>query len=100
MCVEDLHRCVQELRSLNCRRRERIRDTHQQIGWKLFSVSMAVDEYIIWLSQRDYFPSNFSVRNLLQDQRYDSILRVFTQIQDEVSGRRLVRGGSMLATDV
>lgn len=107
LCVEDLNRCVRELRSLDCRRKERIRDTHQQIGWKLFSVSMAVDEYIIWLSQRAYFPSNFSVRNLLQDQRYDSILRVFTQIQDDMSrragmqaNRRLVTGGSMLGTEV
>ena len=41
----------------------------------------------MWLSLRDYFPVNFSVRNVLQQQRYDTIKRVFEEINAKESGQ-------------
>jgi len=45
-------------------------------------MSMAVDEYIVWLSSQECFPANFSVRNALQPARYDRIKRVFDEVMD------------------
>lgn len=47
--------------------------TLHDICARLFGMSMAVDEYIMWLSRHDYFPANFSVRNAIGPSRYDKI---------------------------
>jgi len=80
MSVENLQASVAELRNVNTRRKDRRECIIHDIGWKLFGMSMAVDEYIMWLAERDYFPTNFSVRNALQPSRYDRIKSVFESI--------------------
>jgi len=82
MCVKNLENSTHELRNLHPRRVTRIKDTIHTMCFELFGMSMAVDEYILWLGQRDYFPPNFSVRHLLGTQRYDQINKVFAEIKD------------------
>ena len=43
-------------------------------------MSMAVDEMIVWMSQRECFPHNYSVRNMVTPARYDKILGAFKQV--------------------
>ena len=47
-------------------------------------MSMAVDEMIVWMSQRECFPHNYSVRNMVTPARYDKILGAFKQVTDNV----------------
>lgn len=79
MAIENLQHSVTQLQSV--KRELRMEGIIHDIGWKLFGMNMAVDEYIVWLSERDSFPANFSVRSALQPSRYDHIKSVFDKIK-------------------
>jgi len=81
MSVAKLQASIQELSNMNPQRKMRKTWIIKDVGWKVFAMSMAVDEYIMWLSQRDYFPVNFSVRDALKPARYDKIKKVFDDVQ-------------------
>lgn len=85
MTVEHLQASVHELRNMNACRRERRECIIQDIGCKLFAMSMAVDEYIMLLSERDFFPPNCSVRNALQLSRYDKIKTMIDTVKAKAS---------------
>jgi len=82
MSVANLQASIQELNNMSPQRNMRKEWIIKDIGWKVFAMSMAIDEYIMWLSLRDYFPVNFSVRNALQPARYDKIKKVFDDVQE------------------
>lgn len=85
LCVEGLEGSVAELERLDASsRKERLQYCVHEIGYQLFAVRMAVDEFIMWLSVRDYFPENFSVRNAIGDEGYDLIKSVFESVHDPV----------------
>lgn len=103
LCVQALEDSVAELQRLKgSSRQDRLQWCVNEIGQKLFAVSMAVDEFIVWLSVRDYFPENFSVKNALGDERYDRIKKVFDSAQtpevqaDPEQGTRKGPGGGLL----
>jgi len=73
MWVEDVQQSIQVLKNLNPERKLMKSAQLNDIAFKLFGMSMAVDEYIIWLSRHGYFPVNFSIRNWITPQRYDRI---------------------------
>jgi hypothetical protein len=85
MSVENLQASVHELQQMNVQRKERRDCVLHDIACKLFAMNIAVDEYIFLLSERDYFPPNFSVRNALQPARYDRIKEVMDAVQVEAS---------------
>ncbi|CAE7754711.1 unnamed protein product, partial [Symbiodinium microadriaticum] len=60
------------------------RTEHRQRLTRLWTMSMAVDEMIVWMSQRECFPHNYSVRNMVTPARYDKILGAFKQVTDNV----------------
>jgi len=81
MSVENLRDSISQLRNMDPRRKHRRECTIQDICSRVFHMSMAVDEYIMWLSDRDYFPPNYSVRGALGPARYDTIQSVFDKVK-------------------
>ena len=52
----------------------------KQMLQELWTMSIAVDEMIVRLSQPGCFPHNYSVRNMVTPARYDKILGAFKQV--------------------
>merc|ERR1719424_2162092 len=71
--IEDLDKSLMFYSKVDKRRQWRAQDWRVEIARKLWSMSMACDEYIVWLSLNDYFPSNYSIRGLMGPMRYDLI---------------------------
>ncbi|CAE7919722.1 unnamed protein product [Symbiodinium sp. KB8] len=70
--------------SAESRRTEHRQRLTRQMLQELWTMSMAVDEMIVWMSQRECFPHNYSVRNMVTPARYDKILGAFKQVTDNV----------------
>lgn len=81
MSVANLEASLKELKGISPGRLLRRRAVLKDVGCRIFAMSMAVDEYIMWLSERDCFPVNFSVRSFLSPQRYDTIKQVFQEVK-------------------
>ena len=65
-----------------CRREEHKKRLIKQMLQELWTMSMAVDEMIVWMSMRECFPHNFSVRNMVTPGRYDKIREAFSKAKD------------------
>lgn len=79
--VEDLQQTTNELKGLSNESTFARQACLSDIRWKLFGMSMAVDEYIFWLSKNKCFPANFSIRSLMQPARYDRIKSMIEETQ-------------------
>jgi len=71
--LDSLQRDILELRMFTSRRTQRVQDTAESTRRNIVAVTMTVDEYIVWLNERDFFPMNMSIQSMLQPDRYDRI---------------------------
>jgi len=71
--IDDLDYAITSYRQIHFNRASRKQDCMRQVGKKLFIMSMAIDEYIVWLALNNYFSPNFSIRTWMGQDRYDLI---------------------------
>eukprot|EP00438_Fugacium_kawagutii_P029438 Skav210020 [mRNA] locus=scaffold1212:209322:211825:- [translate_table: standard] len=73
MCVESVKRCFDRLSGMSAARKMQREKTIKDMAKSLWSMSMAMDEMAIWMKDRECFPPNYSVRNLVGAARHDRI---------------------------
>ena len=85
MAVDAVRETADRLERLaESRRTEHRERLTRQMLQELWTMSMAVDEMIVWMCQRECFPHNYSVRNMVTPARYDKICSAFKQVTDSV----------------
>ena len=84
MAVDAVKDTADRLCNLADSRTERRQILTKQMLQDLWTMSMAIDEMIVWMSQHGCFPPNYSVRNMVTPLRYDKIFNTFKQITNSL----------------